>query len=266
MDSIKKRGIWMPTNSQNQRELWKQYQETRDPQIREALIIEYSHLIKFIAGRLNIYFGSNVEYDDLVSFGVFGLIDAIDKYDLNKGVKFETYASLRIRGSIIDSIREMDWVPRSLRQKSKDLEKAYWEVENELGHSAADSDIAKKMNISLDEFYKLINEVNVTSMVSLEDFLEQNYEIGMDVSNTNKADMPEHEAELNELKEILGDSIDKLPEKEKMVLTLYYYEELTLKEISAIMKVSESRISQLHTKAILRLRGKLARQRSLLDD
>lgn len=256
----------MPTNSQNQRELWKQYQETRDPQIRETLIIEYSHLIKYIAGRLNIYFGSNVEYDDLVSFGVFGLIDAIDKYDLSKGVKFETYASLRIRGSIIDSIREMDWVPRSLRQKSKDLEKAYWEVENELGHSATDSDIARKMNISLNELHKLINEVNVTSMVSLEDFLEQNYEISMDVSNTGRTDMPEKEAELNELKEILGDSIDKLPEKEKMVLTLYYYEELTLKEISAIMKVSESRISQLHTKAILRLRGKLARQRSLLED
>jgi len=256
----------MPTISQNQIELWKQYQETKDPQIREALIIEYSHLIKYIAGRLNIYFGSNVEYDDLVSYGVFGLIDAIDKYDLGKGVKFETYASLRIRGAIIDSIREMDWVPRSLRQKSKDLEKAYWEVENELGHSATDIDVAKKMNISLEEFYKLINEVNVTSMVSLEDFLEQNYEIGMDVSNTNKSDMPEHKAELNELKEILGESIDKLPEKEKMVLTLYYYEELTLKEISAIMKVSESRISQLHTKAILRLRGKLARQRSLLED
>ncbi len=256
----------MSTNNQNQRELWKQYQETRDPQIRETLIIEYSHLIKFIAGRLNIYFGSNVEYDDLVSFGVFGLIDAIDKYDMSKGVKFETYASLRIRGSIIDSIREMDWVPRSLRQKNKDLEKAYWEVENELGHSATDSDIAKKMNISLDEFYKLINEVNVTSMVSLEDFLEQNYEIGMDISNSSKEDMPEQEAEVNELKEILGDSIDKLPEKEKTVLTLYYYEELTLKEISAIMKVSESRISQLHTKAILRLRGKLARQRSLLED
>ena len=127
----------------------------------------------------------------MVSFGVFGLIDAIDKYDLSKGVKFETYASLRIRGSIIDSIREMDWVPRSLRQKSKDLEKAYWEVENELGHSATDSDIARKMNISLNELHKLINEVNVTSMVSLEDFLEQNYEISMDVSNTGRTDMPE---------------------------------------------------------------------------
>ncbi len=256
----------MLTNVNNQKELWNQYQETRNPALREALILEYSHLIKFIAGRLNIYFGSNVEYDDLVSFGVFGLIDAIDKFDVNKGVKFETYASLRIRGSIIDSIREMDWVPRSLRQKNKELEKAYWEVENELGHSASDKDIADRLKISLDEFYKLLNEVNVSSMVSLEDFLEQNYEIGMDIASSSKQDRPEYEAELNELGEILGDAIDKLPEKERMVLTLYYYEELTLKEISAIMKVSESRISQLHTKAIMRLRGKLARQKSLLDD
>jgi len=224
----------MSNNGYNQKELWKQYQETGDQSIRESLILEYAHLIKFIAGRLNIYFGSNVEYDDLVSFGVFGLIDAIDKYDMNKGVKFETYASLRIRGSIIDSIRDMDWVPRSLRQKNKELEKAYWEVENELGHSATDKDIAEKMGISMEDFYKLLNDVNVTSMVSLEDFLEQNYEIGMELSSTNKADRPEHEAELNELREILGDSIEKLPEKEKLVLTLYYYEELTLKEISAI--------------------------------
>lgn len=256
----------MLTNINNQKELWKQYHETRDPALRETLILEYSHLIKYIAGRLNIYFGSNVEYDDLVSFGVFGLIDAIDKFDINKGVKFETYASLRIRGSIIDSIREMDWVPRSLRQKNKELERAYWEVENELGHSASDKDIANKLNISLEDFYKLLNEVNVSSMVSLEDFLEQNYEIGIDAAGASKQDRPEYEAELNELGEILGDAIDKLPEKEKMVLTLYYYEELTLKEISAIMKVSESRISQLHTKAIMRLRGKLARQKSLLDD
>lgn len=255
----------MSTDNKNH-DLWKQYYAAKDPAIRETLILEYSHLIKFIAGRLNIYFGSNVEYDDLVGFGVFGLIDAIDKFDINKGVKFETYASLRIRGSIIDSIREMDWVPRSLRQKNKELEKAYWEVENELGHSASDNEIAGKLGISLDDFYKLLNEVNVTSMVSLEDFLEQNYEIGVDAPCGNIEDRPEKQAEMNELKDILGDAINKLPEKEKTVLSLYYYEELTLKEISAIMKVSESRISQLHTKAIMRLRGKLARHKALLND
>lgn len=256
----------MASNINRQNELWKQYHENKNPAVREALILEYSHLIKFIAGRLNIYFGSNVEYDDLVGFGVFGLIDAIDKYDMNKGVKFETYASLRIRGSIIDSIREMDWVPRSLRQKNKELEKAYWEVENELGHSATDREIADKLGITLDDFYKLLSDVNVTSMVSLEDFLEQNYEMGVDIPNTNREDRPEMQLELSEMREILGDAINKLPEKEKTVLSLYYYEELTLKEISAIMKVSESRISQLHTKAIMRLRGKLARHRTLLGD
>ena len=256
----------MQNDSKNQKEIWKQYHETKDPALRESLILKYSYLIKYIAGRLNIYFGSNVEYDDLVSFGVFGLIDAIDKFDINKGVKFETYASLRIRGAIIDSIRGMDWVPRSLRQKSKELEKAYREAENELGRSATDKDIADRLKISVDELHRLLNEVNVSTMISLEDFLEQNYEIGVEPTSGRRQERPEYEAELNELGEILGNAIDKLPEKEKMVLTLYYYEELTLKEISAIMKVSESRISQLHTKAIMHLRGKLARQRSLLDD
>ena len=138
------------TNLQRQQDLWKRYQESRDPSIKEQLILEYADLIKYVAGRLSIYFGSNVEYDDLVGYGVFGLIDAIDKFDITKGVKFETYASLRIRGSIIDSIRELDWVPRSLRKKSKDLEKVYSELENELGHTATDEQVAMKMCISVD--------------------------------------------------------------------------------------------------------------------
>lgn len=255
----------MLSEENKQMDLWKRYSDTKDPAVREKLIIEYSHLVKYVAGRLSIYFGSNVEYDDLVGFGVFGLIDAIDKYDINKGVKFETYASLRIRGSVIDSIRELDWVPRSLRQKNKELEKVYAEVENELGHSASDSDIAHKLGIGLEEYYKLINEVSVSSMVSLEEFLEQNYEIGTDLPNGSRSDRPESHVELEELKEILADAIDKLPEKEKTVISLYYFEELTLKEISAIMMVSESRISQLHTKAMLRLRGKLARHKALLE-
>jgi RNA polymerase sigma factor FliA len=256
----------MSSANNKQQDLWKLYSETKDPVIREKLILEYSHLIKFIAGRLNIYFGTNVEYDDLVGFGVFGLIDAIDKFDIKKGVKFETYASLRIRGSIIDSIREMDWVPRSLRQKNKELEKVYYEVENELGHSASDKEVADKMGITVDEFYKLLNEVNVSSMVSLEEFLEQNYEIGVDMPSMSTEDRPENYIEIVELKGILADAIEKLPEKEKIVISMYYFEELTLKEISAIMKVSESRISQLHTKAILRMRGKLGRHKSILSE
>lgn len=256
----------MTETPEKQNELWKAYAETKSPAIREKLIIEYSPLVKFVAGRLSIYFGTHVEYEDLVSFGVFGLIDAIDKFDLTKGVKFETYASLRIRGSIIDSIREMDWVPRSLRQKSKEIEKIYSEVENELGHAATDREVADKLGITVEDFSKLLNEVTISSMMSLDEFLEQNYEIGVESHNVLKEGIPENYIEASELKKTLGDSINKLPEKEKMVITLYYYEELTLKEISAIMSVSESRISQLHTKALLRLRGKLGRMKSVLID
>lgn len=256
----------MASVTNKQMELWKQYSETKSPEIREKLIAEYSGLVKYIAGRLSIYFGSNVEYEDMVGYGIFGLIDAIDKFDLSKGVKFETYASLRIRGAIIDSIREMDWVPRSLRQKNKELEKIYFEVENQLGHSASDKEIADRLGVTTEELGKMLNEVNLSSVLSLEEFLEQNYEIGVALPNKDRnQDRPEYYIEANELKEILGDAIDKLPEKERLVITLYYYEELTLKEISAIMKVSESRISQLHTKAILRLKGKLGRHKSLLE-
>lgn len=246
-------------------ELWKKYHETREQSIKEQLIIEYSDLVKFVAERLSIYFGSNVEYDDLVGYGVFGLIDAIDKYDVTKNVKFETYASLRIRGSIIDAIREQDWVPRSLRKKSKELERAYSEIENELGHAASDKEVADKLGISLDELNKLLQEINTSQMISLEDYLDQNRESGFDPLSIGKeSEQPEERMEMVELKEILSEAIEKLPEKERLVVTLYYFEELTLKEISVIMKVSESRVSQLHTKAILRMRGKLDRIRSLI--
>ena len=249
----------------NNNQLWKQYTQTRDPALKDELIVQYAYLIKYVAGRLSIYFGSNVEFDDLVGYGAFGLIDAIEKFDISKGVKFETYASFRIRGSIIDSIRDLDWVPRSLRQKNKELEKVYAEVENEVGHSATDKEVADKMGISMEEFYKLLNDVNVSSMMSLEEFMEQNYERGLEIISDSTDDKPEAALENVEIKEILIDAIDKLPEKEKSVITFYYFEELTLKEISAIMNVTESRISQLLTKALLRMRGKLFRHRIMLE-
>jgi RNA polymerase sigma factor for flagellar operon FliA len=251
--------------SQRQQELWKKYSETRDPAIKEQLILEYADLVKYVAGRLSIYFGSNVEYDDLVGYGVFGLIDAIDKFDISKKVKFETYASLRIRGAIIDSIREQDWAPRSLRKKGKELERAYFEIENQLGHSATDQEVAERLGITPDELNKLLQEVNMSQMISLEDYLEQNHETGFDpLSLDRDTNQPEQRMEVVELKETLAEAIEKLPEKERTVVALYYYEELTLKEISVIMKVSESRISQLHTKAILRMRGKLERIKSAI--
>lgn len=250
---------------QRQQELWRKYKETRDPAIKEQLILEYADLIKYVAGRLSIYFGSNVDYEDLVGYGVFGLIDAIEKFDIDKNVKFETYASLRIRGAIIDSIRDLDWAPRSLRKKSKELEKAYFEVENRLGHSANDQDIADYMGITVDELHKLLQEVNMSQMISLEDYLDQNHETGLDgITMDRNAARPEQRMEVVELRELLADAIEKLPEKERMVVTLYYYEELTLKEISCIMKVSESRISQLHTKAIMRMRSRLERMKSAI--
>ncbi len=247
------------------KQLWKNFIETRSPAIKEQIINEYAYLIKYVAGRLSMYFGSNVEFDDLVGYGAFGLIDAIDKFDINKGVKFETYASLRIRGSIIDSIRDLDWVPRSLRQKNKELEKVYAELENDMGHSASDKEVAEKLGISMEDFYKLLNDVNVSSMMSLEEFMEQNYERGLGIPSENLEDKPEDYVQNSELKQILADAINKLPEKEKTVISFYYLEELTLKEISAIMNVTESRISQLHTKALLRMRGKLGRHKIMLE-
>ena len=195
----------------------------------------------------------------------FGLIDAIEKFDIEKKVKFETYASLRIRGAIIDSIRDLDWAPRSLRKKGKELERAYFEVENRLGHSASDQEIADHLGITTDELHKLLQEVNMSQMISLEDYLDQNHEIGLDgLTMDRDTTRPEQRIEIVELRETLAEAIEKLPEKERMVVTLYYFEELTLKEISHIMKVSESRISQLHTKAIMRMRSRLERLKSAI--
>ena len=245
--------------------LWKQYEKTRSAQIREQLILEYAPLVKYVAGRVNIYLGKNVEYDDLVSYGIFGLIDAIEKFDLKKGVKFETYASLRIRGAIIDSIRERDWIPRSLRQKQKDLEKSYNTLESALGRPATDQEMARHLQITVEEFHQLLAQVNIASLMSLDEFLEQNAGGSIFQIDGKTTELPENEMEKNELKDLLTDTIDSLPEKEKKVVFLYYFEDLTLKEISKIMGVSESRISQLHSKALVRMKGKLNKHRNFIE-
>ena len=190
-----------------------------------------------------------------MSYGIFGLIDAIDKYDYNRGVKFETYAQLRIRGAIIDQLREIDWLPRSVRQKSKELEKAYSELESVLGRTATDEEMAEKLGITVEEFQKRIQNINTYSIVSLDDLLEQKREV---VSSTEvkQEDIPEDAVENSEVKEILIDTVNSLPEKEKKIVGLYYFEELTYKEIGKLLNISESRVSQLHTKAILRLKSK----------
>lgn len=236
--------------------LWEAYSKTKSASIREELILKYTYLAKYVAGRLYASYGNNVEFDDLVSYGIFGLIDAIDKYDVGRGVKFETYAQLRIRGAIIDQLREIDWLPRSVRQKSKELEKAYNELENKLGRPATDEEMANSLGLSLEEFQKKVQNITNYSIISLDDLLEQKREI-IGSEEDKQPDTPENIIESKEVKEILIDTISTLPEKEKKVVSLYYYDELTYKEIGRLLNISESRVSQLHTKAIIRMKNKL---------
>lgn len=241
----------------NKLKMWEKYSKTKDIVIKEQLIIEYSMLVKYVAGRLSMYLGNNVEYEDLYGYGIFGLIDAIDKFDFEKGVKFETYASLRIRGAILDNIRKMDWIPRSIRKKQKAIDTASRKIESELGRIATDFDIAKELEISLDEYYKWKNQTKALSITSLEEYVEQGGESKVNAIAKTRFNQPEEVAEKEALKEVLTEAIESLSDKEKKVIILYYYEELTLKEISAIMSVSESRISQLHTKALSKMKNKL---------
>lgn len=235
--------------------LWEAYSRTKDAGIREELILKYTYLVKFVAGRLYANYGNNVDFDDLVSYGIFGLIDAIDKYDFSRGVKFDTYAQLRIRGAIIDQLREIDWLPRSVRQKSKELEKAYYEMENKLGRPATDDEMADSFGLTVEEFQKKIQNITTYSIVSLDDLLEQKREVTSSEED-KQIETPESVIENSEVKEILVDAISTLPEKEKKVVSLYYYEELTYKEIGRLLSISESRVSQLHTKAIIRLKNR----------
>ena len=238
--------------------LWEEYHNTKSADVREKLILEYAPLVKLVAGRLSMYLGFNVEYDDLVGYGIFGLIDAIDKFDLMKDVKFETYASLRIRGAILDQIRKMDWIPRTIRQRQKKIEAAIREIERDGGHVATDAEIAAKMQISEDEYANWQNQMKVTGVVSLNEFMDQGADIPEDANNRSSGFIkPEESIEKEELKKMLAESLESLTDKEKKVILLYYYEELTLKEISEVLEVSESRVSQLHTKALQKMREKL---------
>lgn len=243
--------------------MWKEYGATKNPELKEKFILSYAPLVKFVAGRLVMHIGQHVEYDDLIGYGIFGLIDAIDKFDCEKGVKFETYASLRIRGAIIDSIRKMDWVPRTLRQKNKQYEQVFLQLEESLGREPTEAELAEKLSLSLAEMQELARKSSVLSLISLDEYLDQNYETAFSGVNTH-VETPESYVDKQELATMLAEAIDKLTDKEKRVITLYYFEDLTLKEISSILGVSESRISQIHSKAILRLQAKLGRYKSIL--
>ena len=248
--------------------LWDAYRQKKTQETREQLIIEYAQLVKLVAGRLSMYLGHNVEYDDLVSYGIFGLIDAIDKFDLEKNVKFETYASLRIRGAILDQIRKMDWIPRTIRQRQKKIDAVIKEVEQTTGRSATDEDIAMCLGISAEEYLDWQSQMKITGLISLNEYMDQGSDVSQDYSRhtTARFDGPEESVEKEELTKVLGEALELLTEKEKKVVTLYYYEDLTLKEISSILEVSESRVSQLHTKALLKMRKKMGNYMGILID
>lgn len=245
--------------------LWEEFKKTKSAKLRDKFIRQYMPLVKYVAGKVATGLPSSVEFDDLVGYGQFGLLDAINKYDTSKNVKFKTYAVTRIRGAIFDELRQIDWVPRSVRQKSREIEDAIVTLESKLGRTASDSEIATSLNMSEDEYHKTVMKVSSTSVLSLNDVWytgddNDNMSIGSNIESPASLN-PDVIAEREEIRKVIAEAISELPEKEKMVIVLYYHEDLTFKEIGDVLEVSESRISQLHAKANLRLRAKLTNLR-----
>ncbi len=228
---------------------------------RDGLILEHLPQIKYIAQRISTKLPSHVELNDLVSAGILGLLDAIEKFDPNRGVKFKTYAELRIKGAILDSLRNLDWAPRSLRKKSKDLERVYRELEQRLGRPASDKEVCEAMEITLDEFYELVDQIKGLNLGSFQELSSQDEDKNPEPLVKYIPDAPHMDPffvfHKTEIQSILSVAIDTLPKKERLVVSLYYFDELTMKEIGKVLGVNESRVSQLHTKAMLRLRTKL---------
>ena len=243
--------------------MWRDFKSSGDKAVRERLIMHYAPLVKYVAGRVGVGLPSNVEQADLVSYGVFGLIDAIEKFDLERAIKFETYAISRIRGAIIDELRAMDWIPRSVRSKAREVEKAYSSLEGELRRTPSETEVAERMGIKLDDLRAIFSQVSYVNVVALDELLNVGGEKGDalslgDTLEDPKAEDPVLAFEGEETKFLLARAIDQLPEREKIVVTLYYFESLTLAEIGKVLGVTESRICQMHTKAVVQLRAKLA--------
>jgi RNA polymerase sigma factor FliA len=242
--------------------LWQEYRQTRDRALRDRLILTYAPLVKFVAGRLGATLPSHVDEQDLVSYGLLGLIGAIERFDPGREIKFETYAIARIKGAIIDELRSLDWVPRSVRTRAREIERAIAELERTLMRAPTDVEIAEKVGITEDELGDSLTEISRTSIAALDELWSPSGsgdQISLiDTIEDQSGPNPEVSLEQTELKEALGEAISRLPEREKLVVTLYYYEELTLREIGEVLGVTESRVSQLHTKAVLRLKARLS--------
>jgi RNA polymerase sigma factor for flagellar operon FliA len=242
-------------------QLWRDYKSDAGSEVRERLILYYSPLVKFVAGRVAAGLPQSIEQSDLVSYGIFGLIDAIDKFDPARGFKFETYAISRIKGAIIDELRSIDWVPRSVRAKARAVERAYSKLENELKRTPDDGEVARELGMSESEFDTVLSQVSFTGLVALDELLSSSGDRAgtSTVMDTiaDRAHDPVEAFEVDEMKHLLADAINRMPDRERLVLTLYYYEGLTLAEIGGVLGVTESRVCQIHTKAILQLRGRL---------
>ena len=241
-------------------QLWAAYKAAPTQQLRDRLIIQYSPLVKYVAGRVGVGLPQNVEQSDLVSYGVFGLIDAIEKFDLDRGYKFETYAMNRIKGAILDELRSIDWVPRSVRSKARSLERAYAELEAQHHRAPTDDEVAEKLGVTEQQFQNTLSQISFVGVAALDEMLAggergESVTLGDTVADTNEGPMGVYEVE--EMRQILADSINRMPEREKIVLTLYYYEGLTLAEIGRVLNVTESRVCQIHTKAVLQLRSRI---------
>ena len=253
------------TRADETQELWLEYRRTGDQQLRDRLILTYAPLVKYVAGRLGSGLPAHVDEGDLVSYGLLGLIGAIERYDPARDVKFETYAMARIKGQIIDELRSMDWVPRSVRARARQIERAIGELESRLGRAPTDEEISKKLGISEDELEESLGEISRSSIAALDELWTVSGSGGggdqvalIDTIEDESAPDPQSSLSVTEQKEALAEAIALLPEREKLVVTLYYYEELTLREIGEVLSVTESRVSQLHTKAVLRLKAHLA--------
>jgi RNA polymerase sigma factor for flagellar operon FliA len=242
---------------------WEAYTQTRSPEMREKLLLQYLPLVRRVAGRMVGSLPRSIRLDDLISSGVMGLLSSLDNFDPTLGIKFETFAMNRIRGAMVDSLRELDWVPRSVRQKARLLERTIEELTQKLMRVPEDAEIAEHLNISLDEYLRMLDEVNVTVLLSLDDTFPTPSGEGSTLGEvTTDASEPSHQerVEEKELRELLVGNLKILPEQEKLVLALYYYEELTFKEIGDVLRLTESRVSQIHSKAVLQLRAAVRRK------
>jgi RNA polymerase sigma factor for flagellar operon FliA len=242
--------------------LWKEFKASGSKLIKDKLLVEYAYLVKYIAGRIAINLPASVDKNDLIGSGIIGLIKAVETFEPERGFKFETYAGHKIRGAILDELRAMDWVPRSVRQKYRELQRTFAKLENELGRMPYDDEVCEEMKISEKEYDDMLSEVTPTTIISLEEAMPDRGSDSKEIKLIDTIEDPGSENPLKalsfqELKNILKETIAALPEKERLVVALYHYEELTLKEIGVVLNITESRVSQIHSKAILKLRSRL---------